>query len=253
MAPGSAAKTDTASVDVAAKKKTKVKKKKKAVNKGPTDEQLFGNTDDIFGDIPEGKPKSPKVKKKKKKMETAAVSTEDGDAETAGEGSVCVCVYVCTCVHVHVHVRACACVCVCVHVHACACVCVCMCVRVHVRVCACAYACMYMCTCMCIKNCTETYAITQSCMTHVVPSRVHVYRYKYDCSNGLVLTVYKVKSEEYKVLWGAWEAIDCGRLFKRPVFNNISPHMYICVWLAGYVLFSLTNYSEHTSISMASA
>ena len=65
-------------------KKTKVvKKKKKNVNKGPTDEQLFGNTDDIFGDIPEAKPKSPKTKKKKKA--TGETATE---SETTGEYSI---------------------------------------------------------------------------------------------------------------------------------------------------------------------
>ena len=71
-------------------KKTKPKagkKKKKAVAKGRTDEELFGNTDDIFGDLPEAKPKSPKVKKKKKKVESAAVAppTGEGEGETAGE------------------------------------------------------------------------------------------------------------------------------------------------------------------------
>jgi hypothetical protein len=56
-------------------KKTKVakKKKKKSANKGPTDEQLFGNTDDIFGGIPEAKQTTPKTKKKKKASGEAAV------------------------------------------------------------------------------------------------------------------------------------------------------------------------------------
>ena len=65
-------------------KKTKTKstkKKKKVPSKGRTDEELFGNHDDIFGGLPEAKAKSPKVKKKKKKTESGAVGAEGG-----GEG-----------------------------------------------------------------------------------------------------------------------------------------------------------------------
>ena len=56
-------------------KKKKATKKK---TKGRTDDELFGNTDDIFGDIPASTGKSPKTKKKKKK--TAAISGEGGGA-----------------------------------------------------------------------------------------------------------------------------------------------------------------------------
>ena len=74
---------DAAAADPASKtKKTKVaKKKKKTANKGPTDEQLFGNTDDIFGGIPEAKQKTPKTKKKKKASGEAAV-VGDSHADT---------------------------------------------------------------------------------------------------------------------------------------------------------------------------
>lgn len=70
------------------KKKTKPKgteKKKSKKPKGRTDEDLFGNTDDIFGDLPAAaKTKSPKTKKKKKKVEqstTAATAAPEGAAE----------------------------------------------------------------------------------------------------------------------------------------------------------------------------
>lgn len=48
-------------------KKTSVKKK----TVGRPDEDLFGDTNDIFGDIPESKPKAAKAKKKKKTTKTA--------------------------------------------------------------------------------------------------------------------------------------------------------------------------------------
>ena len=58
------------------KKKKSIKKK----TKGRTDDELFGNTDDIFGDIPASTGKSPKTKKKKKKTTAAAPSGEGGGA-----------------------------------------------------------------------------------------------------------------------------------------------------------------------------
>ena len=78
------------------KKAKTVKKKKKA--KGPTDEQLFGNTDDVFGGVPEGKPKATKTKKKKKSSGEAVREGEGGAA--TGEHYVCVCVvvWVCGCI-----------------------------------------------------------------------------------------------------------------------------------------------------------
>ena len=82
---GEAAPDPTPSENPASKtKKTKVvKKKKKSANKGPTDEQLFGNTDDIFGGISEAKPKTPKSKKKKK---TSGETAVDGNtAPDTGE------------------------------------------------------------------------------------------------------------------------------------------------------------------------
>jgi hypothetical protein len=79
-----AAEATPASSTSTVKKKTKAKVvKKKVVNKGPTDEQLFGNTDDIFGDVPEGTQKSPKVKKKKKKKTEAVSVGADGAVDTA--------------------------------------------------------------------------------------------------------------------------------------------------------------------------
>ena len=77
-----------------------MKKKKKTVNKGPTDDQLFGNTDDIFGNVPEAKPKSTKIKKKKKKsgQSVGEATGDDATPVTASEISVsyvCVCVCVC--------------------------------------------------------------------------------------------------------------------------------------------------------------
>ena len=65
-----------------------VKKKKK---KGPTDEQLFGDTDHIFGDVPEAKPKAVKTKKKKKKP-SGEGAVEGDSATAAGGGELCVCV-----------------------------------------------------------------------------------------------------------------------------------------------------------------
>jgi len=70
------------------KKKTKpkgTKKEKTKKPKGQTDEELFGNTDDIFGDLPPAATtKSPKTKKKKKTMEqsvTATTAVTDGATE----------------------------------------------------------------------------------------------------------------------------------------------------------------------------
>lgn len=64
-------------------KKTKAKgtKKKTKTAKGRPDEDLFGNTDDIFGDLPPATGKSPKPKKKKKKTTAAG----DGVPEDTGE------------------------------------------------------------------------------------------------------------------------------------------------------------------------
>ena len=69
------------------KAKTKgTKKKRKVPSKGRTDEELFGNHDDIFGGLPEPKAKSPKVKKKKKKAESMAVGGEgEGEGGAVGE------------------------------------------------------------------------------------------------------------------------------------------------------------------------
>ena len=58
-------------------------KPKKAKPKGRTDEELFGNTDDIFGGIP-SKPKQAKAKKTKKKAkgdsgEAAAATNDTGE------------------------------------------------------------------------------------------------------------------------------------------------------------------------------
>ena len=55
------------------------KKKKKAtkkVTKGRTDEEIFGNTDDIFGDVPDAQPKKTTKKKKKK----TAAGTEGNES-----------------------------------------------------------------------------------------------------------------------------------------------------------------------------
>ena len=66
------------------KKKPKSKKKKA---KGRPDEDLFGNTDDIFGDIPAPKPKAPKGKKKKKQTtKTSSVKPEPEESKGGGEG-----------------------------------------------------------------------------------------------------------------------------------------------------------------------
>ena len=61
-----------------------MKKEKSKKAKGRPDEDLFGNTDDIFGDIPAAKPKSPKPKKKKKKVEQSA-ATASAVVVTAGD------------------------------------------------------------------------------------------------------------------------------------------------------------------------
>ena len=63
----------------------KKKKSTKKKTKGRTDDELFGNTDDIFGDIPAPTGKSPKTKKKKKKTTAAAPSGEGGGAGGASE------------------------------------------------------------------------------------------------------------------------------------------------------------------------
>ena len=60
----------------------KKKKSTKKKTKGRTDDELFGNTDDIFGDIPASTGKSPKTKKKKKK--TAAASSGEGGGAVGG-------------------------------------------------------------------------------------------------------------------------------------------------------------------------
>ena len=63
------------------KKKTK---KTKKVNKGRPDEDLFGNTDDVFAGV---EPKKTTTKKKKKKT-TTAETTEAAQAPSAdGEGN----------------------------------------------------------------------------------------------------------------------------------------------------------------------
>ena len=64
--------------------KKKVKKTKK--DKGRTDEELFGNTDDIFASVPENMPKK-KVTKKKKKTAATGEGAKAGEA-AAGEVKV---------------------------------------------------------------------------------------------------------------------------------------------------------------------
>ena len=58
--------------------KKKVKKKVVKKAKGRPDEDLFGNTDDIFGDVPD---QSTAAKPKKKKKKAEAIS---GDAAAGG-------------------------------------------------------------------------------------------------------------------------------------------------------------------------
>ena len=74
------------------KKKTKpkgTKKEKSKKSKGRSDEDLFGNTDDIFGDLPAAaKPKSPKTKKKKKKVEQSTTVSATKATEGAAEESM---------------------------------------------------------------------------------------------------------------------------------------------------------------------
>lgn len=65
--------------------KTKTKKK------GRTDDELFGNTDDIFGDIPV-KAKSPKVKRGKKKGVTKSGGASGDTGQDEGEGELLTCV-----------------------------------------------------------------------------------------------------------------------------------------------------------------
>ena len=69
------------------KKKTKKKVVKKA--KGRPDEDLFGNTDDIFGAVPDEQPISAKPKKKKKKVEATGGdvggATPDKGTEAGGD------------------------------------------------------------------------------------------------------------------------------------------------------------------------
>ena len=57
-------------------------KPKTAKHKERTDEELFGNTNDIFGDIPSAKPKATKKKKKKK-----AASAADGKGKEDVDGA----------------------------------------------------------------------------------------------------------------------------------------------------------------------
>ena len=67
------------------KKKTKTKASKKVKKtKGRPDEDLFGNTDDIFGDLPVEISKSPKTKRTKKKV-TEDPKTEEGSSKAGGE------------------------------------------------------------------------------------------------------------------------------------------------------------------------
>lgn len=67
--------------------KKKVKKVKK--DKGRTDEELFGNTDDIFASVPDNIPKKTTTKKKKKKTATstaaAAAAAGGGGGAEAGD------------------------------------------------------------------------------------------------------------------------------------------------------------------------
>ena len=73
------------------KKKTKSKASKKVKKtKGRPDEDLFGNTDDIFGDLPVETSKSPKPKRTKKKV-TEDPKTKESSSKAGGE---CVCRYV---------------------------------------------------------------------------------------------------------------------------------------------------------------
>lgn len=55
-------------------------KPKTARHKGRTDDELFGNTDDVFGDIPAAKPKAGK---KKKKITSAAAGKAKEDVDGA--------------------------------------------------------------------------------------------------------------------------------------------------------------------------
>ena len=68
---------DIFAVEGAAKPKKKKSTKK---TKGRTDDELLGNTDDIFGDIPASTGKSPKTKKKKKKTTASAPWVKGGEA-----------------------------------------------------------------------------------------------------------------------------------------------------------------------------
>ena len=53
-------------------------KQKRSKPKNRTDEELFGNTDDIFGDVP-SKQKQPKSKKTKKKLKPDSEGAEPGE------------------------------------------------------------------------------------------------------------------------------------------------------------------------------
>ena len=66
------------------KAKGTAKKKSKATKGGRPDEDLFGNTDDIFGDLPAPTGKSPKPKKKKKKTTSTADEVVDGTSQRSG-------------------------------------------------------------------------------------------------------------------------------------------------------------------------
>ena len=75
------------------KKKTKPKGTKKSKKpKGRSDEDLFGNTDDIFGDLPAAaKTKSPKAKTKKKKKVEQSTTAPEGAAEESKSLSISPC------------------------------------------------------------------------------------------------------------------------------------------------------------------
>lgn len=69
--------------DVFSEDKKKTKKAKGKAKVRP-DEDLFGDTDDIFGGI-ETKPKSPKTVKKKKKTTAAAKGSEEKEGGATNE------------------------------------------------------------------------------------------------------------------------------------------------------------------------
>ena len=67
------------------KKKVKTTKTIKKA-KGRADEDLFGNTDDIFGDLPASKPKGVTKGKKSKKKTGATTKTATADDTPPTEG-----------------------------------------------------------------------------------------------------------------------------------------------------------------------